>query len=206
MSVEYFYDLEQNSAAWDEIRRGIVTSSELKCVLAKGRGNEPSVTRRKYMLDLIADRLGAAPSDRYTNHQMERGHLMEQDACDSYAFLYDADPLPIGFVKNGETGASPDRLLGDNGLLEIKTKDRHRQLECLLSVNVPAEHIRQLQGQLWICEREFVDFVSYWPGLELFVRRVHRDEALIKSIELGVTMFLNEMKELMETLARREAA
>lgn len=206
MTAEYFYDIEQNSPEWDALRRGIVTSSELKCVLAKGRGREPSITRRKYMLDLIADRLGAAPSDRYTNAQMERGHILEQEAVDAYAFLYDADPAPIGFVRNGEIGASPDRLLGDNGLMEVKTKDRHRQLECLLSDEVPSEHIRQLQGQLWICEREWVEFVSYWPGLDLFVKRVHRDETQIKSIELGVTMFLNEMYELMEKLTQRKAA
>lgn len=206
MSAEYFYDIAQNSPEWDSIRRGIITSSELKSVLAKGRGKEPSITRRKYMLSLIADRLGAAPSDRYTNQQMERGHLLEQEAVDAYAFLYDAEPQLIGFVRNGEIGASPDRLLGDNGLMEVKTRDRHRQLECLLSDEVPAEHIRQLQGQLWICEREYVEFVSYWPGLELFVKRVERDEKLIKSIELGVEMFLNEMNELMEAITKRKAA
>lgn len=206
MTAEYFHDIEQNSPEWDELRRGLVTSSELKTVLSQGRGRQPSVTRRKYMLNIIADRLGAAPSDRYTNHQMERGHLMEQEAVDAYAFLRDQEPALIGFVRNGECGASPDRLIGGNGLLEIKTKDRHRQLECLLSGKVPTEHDAQLQGQLWICEREWVDFVSYWPGLDLFVCRVHRDEKKIKSIELGVTMFLNEMKELMQTLTRREAA
>lgn len=200
MTAEYFFNIAQNSPEWDNIRRGLITSSEMKTVLMSGKGSQPSVTRRKYMLNLIADRLGAAPSDRYVNHQMERGHRMEQEAVDAYAFLYDAEPQLIGFVRNGECGASPDRLLGDNGLLEIKTKDRHRQLECLLSDKIPSDHIKQLHAQLWICEREWVDFASYWPGLELFVKRVHRDEKLIKSIELGVTMFLNEMHELMATL------
>lgn len=200
MTAEYFYDVAQNSPEWDELRRGIITSSELSTVLSQGRGRQPSITRRKYMLQLIADRLGAAPSDRYVNNQMERGHLMEQEAVDHYAFMTDVEPTLIGFVRNGEVGASPDRLVGDSGLLEIKTKDRHRHLECLLSGEVPSEHHAQLQGQLWICEREWVDFVSYWPGLTPFIKRVHRNEPEITSIRLGVEMFLREMHELMGRL------
>lgn len=198
--VEYFYDVEQNSPEWDALRRGLVTSSEFHTVLAKGRGNQPSVTRRKYMLNLIADRLGAAPSDRYVNHQMERGHAMEAEAIALYEFMRDAETARVGFVRNGTVGASPDRLRDEAGLVEVKSKDRHRQLECLISGKVPAEHMVQLQGQLWVCEREWVDFVSYWPGLDLFVKRVHRDDSEIERISNGVDLFLSEMNQLLESL------
>lgn len=198
MSAEYFYDIEQNSPEWDEMRAGLVTSSEIGTVLASGRGSAPSKTRRKYMLNLIADRLGAAPSDRYVSAQMERGHAMEQEAADAYALLTDDDPQLIGFVRNGETGASPDRLIGDNGLLEIKTKDRHRQLECLLQEGIPAEHLPQLYGQLWICEREWVDFCSYWPGIKPVIRRLYRNDKEIARIKEGVDKFLDELHGLME--------
>jgi hypothetical protein len=79
------------------------------------------------------------------------------------------------------------------------------QIELLLDGNVPSEHEAQLQGQLWVAEREWVDFVSYWPGLDLFVKRVYRDETKIKSIELGVEMFLSEMLEVMAKLEARAA-
>lgn len=205
MKPEYFYDIDQNSPEWNEIRRGVVTSSEFSTVLAKGRGGKPSVTRRKYMLSIVADRLGAAPSDRYTNAQMERGHLLEADAVNEYTFLTDRETQLIGFVRRGDAGASPDRLVGDNGLLEVKTKDRHRQLECLLAGEVPSEHRVQIQGQLWVCEREFCDFVSYWPGLDLFVKRVERDEKEIKRIEEGVAAFMAEVRVTMQELQEKAA-
>jgi hypothetical protein len=199
------FTCEQNSAEWHQCRMGIPTASEFATVLMQGKKKgEPSVTRRKYLLTLIGERLTGNPSgELYTNRHMERGHAMEPEARRLYCFAKDVEPQQVGFIRNGEKGASPDSLVGNDGMLEIKTKLPHLQLELLLSKEVPKEHEAQLQGQLWVAEREWVDFVSYWPGLEPFIKRVYRDEIAIKSIELGVEMFLNEMHELM---ARLEAA
>lgn len=200
--MEIFWDIEQGTEEWHELRRGIVTASEFSTVLAHGKGGKgtPSVTRRKYMLTLISDRIGGAPSDGYSNRQMERGKAMEADALRLYHALH-AEPTRVGFVKrNDDVGCSPDAFVGDSGMVQVKTAEPAIQLERVLKPALPAEHVCQVQGELWVCEREWSDFVSYWPGLPLMVTRVYRDETQIKSIELGVEMFLNEMQELMAQL------
>lgn len=203
MRRQYFYDVMQGSHAWLELRRGVVTASELHCVLANGKKgkDDPSKTRRKYMLTLIADRLGGQMAESYSNAHMERGKALEAEALAAYAFSRDVDPELVGFVKMGDdVGCSPDALIGENGMVQIKTALPHLQLERLLAPEFAGEHIAQIQGELWVCDREWSDLVSYWPGLPLVVNRVYRDEAKIKSIELGVMMFLNEMQELMNQL------
>ncbi len=201
MSVQIF-DCEQNSPEWDALRHGCITASRFKDVMSKGRGSAPSKTRRTYMLSLAAERLGGASADHYTNSHMERGHLLEPEARKMYAFIKDVDPKLVGFVKNGEIGASPDALIGSDGLLEIKTKLPHLQLDCLLANKVPAEHIKQCQGQLWITQREWLDFVSYWPGLDIFIKRMHRDERLIAEIKIAVEQFDAELNKLVEQLRK----
>lgn len=200
--MEIFWDIEQGTPEWHELRRGIVTASEFHTVLAHGKGGKgtPSVTRRKYMLNLISDRMGGAPSDGYSNRQMERGKAMEADALRLYNALY-APTERVGFVKrNDDVGCSPDAFVGDSGMVQVKTAEPCIQLERVLNPALPAEHVCQVQGELWVCEREWSDFMSYWPGLPPMVVRVYRDETQIKSIELGVEMFLNEMHELMAQL------
>jgi len=202
--MEIFWDIEQGSEAWHDIRRGVVTASKFATVLAHGRKKgDPSVMRRQYMLTLISDRMGGAPSDSYESRAMARGKTMEADALLLYHALH-AEPMRVGFVKrNDDVGCSPDAFVGDTGMVQIKTAQPDIQLERVLKPELPAEYRCQVQGELWVCEREWSDFVSYWPGLPLMVVRVYRDEKDITSIELGVEMFLNEMHELM---ARLEAA
>ena len=206
MSVEII-DCAQNSDEWMKARMGIPTASEFSTVMAKGRGGKgESKTRRTYMLKLIGERLTGELSDGYTNHHMERGHAMEEEARNAYAFMTDNDPKLVGFVRNGEKGASPDSLIDENGLLEIKTKLPHLQLDVLLADKLPPEHKAQVQGQIWIAEREWADFVSYWPGLPLFVKRVNRDDDYIKTLSDEVDKFLAELHELMESINQRYAA
>ncbi len=203
--MEIFWDVQQNTDEWYALRRGMVTASEFSTVLAHGKNGKgsPSVTRRKYMLTLISDRIGGAPSDGYSNRQMERGKVMEADALQLYHALH-AEPTRVGFVKrNDDVGCSPDAFVGSEGMVQVKTAEPAIQLERVLKPELPAEHLIQVQGEMWVCERAWSDFVSYWPGLPLMVVRVYRDETAIKSIELGVELFLNEMQELM---ARLEAA
>jgi hypothetical protein len=178
-----------------------VTASEFSTVLAQGRKKgDPSIERRKYMLTLISDRMGGAPADSYSNRHMERGKAMEGDALTLYHALH-AEPTRVGFVKrDDDVGCSPDAFVGNYGMVQVKTAQPNIQLERVLHPGLPNEYLAQVQGELWVCEREWSDFVSYWPGLPLMVVRVPRDEVKIKSIELGVTMFLNEMQELMQQL------
>ncbi len=197
MELEIF-DCIQGSPEWHLCRAGIPTASEFSTVMARGRGGGESITRRKYMLTLIGQRLTGKVEEGYTNGHMERGKEMEQEARDLYAMVADVEPQKVGFMRRGDAGASPDSLIGNDGLLEIKTKLPHLQLECLLSDEVPSEHVAQVQGQLWISAREWLEFVSYWPGIRLFRKRVYRDEAYIARLKVAVDDFNSEMLELLE--------
>lgn len=187
-------ECEQGSEAWYRARAGIPTASMFDAVLAKGRGGGESKTRRTYMLKLIGERLTGQPMESYSNDHMERGKVMEEEARQLYALVRDVEPQPVGFMRRGEAGASPDALIGADGLLEIKTKAPHLQLECILADRLPPEHVAQVQGQLWISGRSWCDFVSYWPGLPLFRTRVERDETYIAGLKVAVTEFLDEME------------
>ena len=200
------FDMPQGSEEWFAIRRGIVTASEFGTLLMSGRGGGDSKTRRTYMLKLMGERLTGDPMYHYSNDHMERGHDQEPDARNLYAFQTDLEPVPVGFIKNGPVGCSPDSLVGDKGMLEIKTKLAHLHLEVLLGETVPNEHMAQIQGQLWVAEREWCDFVSYCPKLPIFVKRVERDEAFIDRIKKAVDLFERELVTLMNVVQPQEAA
>ena len=187
---------EQGTPEWFEARRGVVTASEFASVLSNGRGKAPSVTRRKYMLRLVGERITGEVAETYSNAHMERGNLMEPDARAAYEFESGNTVEQVGFVRNGDVGCSPDCFVGEDGLLEIKTKLPHIQIDVLLSGEVPPEHKPQIQGQLWVCDRKWLDFVSYWPGLPVFIKRVERDEEYIATLAAKVTDFLEEMQSV----------
>jgi hypothetical protein len=199
MSIEIF-DCEQGSPEWYACRLGIPTASEFDTVMARGKGGGESKTRRTYLLKLAGERLTEQPMYSYSNDHMERGKEMESEARGLYEMVTDYDLHTVGFVRNGDAGASPDSLVGDDGAVEIKTKLAHLQLECLLADRVPSEHVAQLQGQLWITGRKWVDFVSYWPSLPLFVKRVYRDENLIATIAAEVEKFNGDLAQIVNQI------
>ena len=200
-------DVEQGTEQWKQARAGMPTASKFADVLAKGEGK----TRRTYMLKLIGERLTGELSEGYSNGHMERGNEMEPEARDAYAWHADVEPVQVGFVRNttlidlGPVGCSPDSMIGDAGLLEIKTKLPHIQCEVLLKGEVPTEHLKQIHGAIWVCEREWCDFVSYWPGLPTFIKRVYRDEKIITDLKTGITDFYAEMLSLEEQIRSKYA-
>ena len=195
---------EQGSEAWFRERLGLPTSSMFATVLAKGVGKAESKTRRTYLMKLAGEILTGEPMDAYSNHHMERGKIMEAEARGFYAFMQDAEPEPVGFIRNGDTGASPDALLGQDGLLEIKTKLPHLLIDLILKDKFPPEHKAQCQGQLWVAEREWLDLVVYWPKLPLFVKRVTRDEKYIEDLAAAVDDFNGDLQEMVGRIRRYE--
>ena len=187
---------DQNSAQWHEARRGMVTASRFKDVLAKGEGK----TRRSYMLQLAGELLTGEPHEGFMTADMERGHEMEPDARNMYALMTDANPELVGFIRNGAKGCSPDSLVGDVGMLEIKTKLPHLLIDVLLRDEFPAEHKAQCQGALWVAEREWIDIAVYWPRLPLFIKRAYRDEAYIAGLAAAVDAFNAELAETVERI------
>ncbi len=198
------FNCEQGTPDWFNVRKGIPTASEFATVMANGKGGAPSKTRRTYMLKLLGERLTGEPMESFTNEHMERGKKMEEEARLAYSLASDCDLSKIGFVRRNDViaGASPDSLVDANGLLEIKTKLPHLQLAVLEDDEVPTDHIAQIQGQLWITGREWVDFVSYWPKLPMFTKRVYRDESYISRLMAEVSRFNAELEELQSKYQR----
>ena len=195
MELDIFND-EQGSEAWLSRRAGIPTASMFGTIMAKGVKGGESKTRRTYLLKTAGEILTGKPSESFTNVHMDRGHVMEPDARNLYAMVADVEPELVGFLRRGRAGGSPDSLVGADGLLEIKTRLPHLQLEVLLADEVPSEHRAQIQGCMWISGRQWCDFVSYWPGLPLFIKRAERDEEYINRIASAVAEFNAELDML----------
>lgn len=194
--MQVFTDLEQGSPEWFAARAGIPTASKFATVMAKGEGK----TRSEYMRKLAGEILTGEPSEQFGNIHTERGNAMEDEARETYAFINDAEIQRIGFIRNGNRGASPDSLVGANGGLEIKTALPHIQIDRLERDRLPPEHKAQVQGNLWIAEREWWDFVSYWPRLPVLTVRVYRDEEYIKTLSDEIDRFNDELAALVERI------
>jgi hypothetical protein len=173
------FDFEQGSPEWFEARMGIPTASEFSTVMAKGKDGGASVGRATYLHKLAGEILTGEPMDNYSNAYMERGKEFEDEARRLYAFMQDVDPVRVGFIRNGDAGCSPDSLIGEKRGLEIKVALPHIQIERLKKGTLPPEHRAQVQGSIWLCERDGWDFVSYCPKLPLLIVPVDRDDGYI---------------------------
>ncbi len=145
---------------------------------------------------------------------MERGIEMEAEARAWYAMAQDQDVEQVGFVwldDRVQVGCSPDGLVGEHGGLEIKCPAPHTHVGYLLEQKLPTDYIPQVQGSMWVCDRQWWDFLSYCPGIEPLVIRVERDEEYIDKLAGLLDKFLAELlaerEELMSRgYAPREAA
>lgn len=193
---------EQNSAEWYTARLGIPTASEFAAVMAKGEGK----TRLAYMRKLAGEIITGEPAEGYNNAAMDRGKVMEADARAEYEFVTGNEVTLVGFVRNGRAGASPDGLIYPHGTLELKTKFPHLLIECIERGELPPEHRAQVQGALWITEREFCDFVAYWPGMPLFRVRVPRDDGYIANLAGEVARFCDDLDAMVDRVRNWRAA
>lgn len=192
------FDCDQSSPEWFEARRGLPTASMFSAILAKGEGK----TRKSYLHRLAAEIVTGDPGEAFTSPVLERGKIMEAEARALYEFLSDEPLQQVGFIRNGTVGASPDSLVGGKGGLEIKTQRADLLVETLFKDQVPTEHIAQVQGNIWVSEREWWDLVVFWPRMPLFKKRVYRDEAYIKNLAAEVARFNDD---LATTVARLKA-
>lgn len=194
-------DCKQGEPEWFAARIGVATASNFSKVLAKGQG----VTRSRYLMQLLAEVATGQKADSYTSAQMQWGIDNEPEARQAYEMMFDVDVQQVGFCKHSaRIGASPDGLVGDRGLLEIKCPDTVTHLETIFSGKAPTEYKAQMQGQIWVCERDWCDFVSYDPrvvnGNPFFCVRVNRDEEYIKTLDAEVNRFVEELEALIARL------
>ena len=194
--------LEQGTDEWKLARLGYVSASNLDAVMARGKSGE-AITRKKYKVRLAAERLTGEITESYSNSAMEWGIVNEEKAAMAYEVSNDTLLDRTGFWKHPTIpwlGCSPDRLVNGNNGVEIKCPDSSTHVDYWLNKQVPAEYVKQVQGQIWVMGWEWCDFVSYDPRMpeknRLLVIRAYRDEALIKQMEEEVKKFLEEVEQL----------
>jgi len=191
--------MEQGTEAWFNIRIGKVTASRVADVLAKTKTGY-STTRDNYMAQLVCERLTGLKGESFTNAAMQHGTETEPLARAAYEARYDVLVDEVGFVSHPTiemSGASPDGLVGDDGLIEIKCPNTATHIETLLSESVPNKYYTQMQFQIACTGRKYCDFVSFDnrlpTELQMFVKRVPRDDVYIRLIEDEIVKFLNEL-------------
>ena len=192
-------EITQGSPEWHALRLGKVTASRVADVVAKTRTGW-GASRANYMAELIAERLTGSVADRFTNAAMQWGNETEAEARAAYQFQTDAEVVEVGFVPHpdiAESGASPDGLVGEMGLVEIKCPNTATHIDTLLNQKVPAKYITQMQWQMACTGRYWCDFVSYDPRLPpemaIWIKRVDRDEDRITELQDMVREFLAEL-------------
>jgi YqaJ-like recombinase protein len=203
VSAIEIFECEQGSPEWFSVRLGMPTASEFATLLSTGRGGGESKTRRTYLYKLAGERITGTPMESYTNKYMERGKALEPEARDYYQFLTNSKLQRVGFIKNTNKGCSPDSLIGNDGMLEVKTEAPHLLIERLETDKLPDDHYAQLQGNLWVSEREWIDALIYFPGMPASLKRVFRSDEYIKNLAIAVDKFNDELDSLVERIKAR---
>lgn len=203
---------EQRSELWFKERLGCVSSSCIADVLARPKkGSGEASTRRNLKARLVTELLTGKHDDGYTNWEMERGIRLEPLAVVEYELHTGFDMESVGFVphpKIKRAGASPDRLIGDDGLLETKCPNMANHYDYLMDGIVPVQYRKQMFWEMACTGRQWADFVSYHPSLpahlQLFVARLKRDAVEIGEIEAEVIKFNAEIDEILLKLPKGE--
>jgi putative phage-type endonuclease len=163
------------------------------------------------MTELLVERVTGVPTEHYVNAAMQWGTDQEPNAREEYEIRYGVEVELVGYVAHPEmdyAGASPDGLVGDDGLIEIKCPATATHIETILGGKVPRKYLLQMQWQMSCTDRQWCDFVSYDPRIDdarlnLYCTRVQRDDALIAEIEAEVRKFEQELQIMQERLMDR---
>ena len=197
-------DCKQRSQAWMDARLGIATASQFKRILTPA--GKLSKSRDEYLGELLAEFcLGEEIRQFGGTEWTDRGLVLEPEALKYYSFQRDTMPEKVGFIYKDESrlaGCSPDGLVGEDGLLEIKAPMAGTHLLWLVRGICPAAHMPQVQGQLWVTGRAWCDFMSYYPGLPELLVRVHPDAEYQGALDQHMPVFLGEIVEGRERLAK----
>lgn len=207
---------EQRTEEWYAARCGKATASRIADVVAKTKTGW-GASRANYKAELVTERLTGLPCEHYRSPKMIRGEELEPEARAAYEFFANVDVETVGFIDHPRiamSGASPDGLVGKDGLVEIKCPDTSTHIETLLGGSLSGEYVKQVQWQMACTGRAWCDFVSYDPrmpeAMRLYIQRVKRDDAAIAELEKNVELFLREVDlivtELREKFGMERAA
>lgn len=197
---------EQRTAEWFQARLGKVTASRVADVIAKTKTGY-SASRENYMAQLVVERLTNTQAETFTNAAMQWGTDQEPFARAAYELKMGVMVDETGLVDHPTipmAGASPDGLIGEDGLVEIKCPNTATHIDTLLTQTVPAKYITQMQFQMACTGRQWCDFVSFDPRMpqkaQIFIKRVLRDDLFIKEVESEIKKFLAEVSAKVDQL------
>jgi putative phage-type endonuclease len=199
MTIEYYYDVIQGSEEWLALRCGLLTASEMKLVVTPTLKIANNDKTRSHVYELAAQRITGYVEPSYISDDMLRGMDDEHRAKEVYKKHY--SPIKeVGFVVNKikwvTMGCSPDGLVGDDGIIECKSRRQKYQLETIANDEVPSEYIIQIQTILMITERKWCDFVSYSGGMPMFVKRVEANKEIQDAIIQAAMDFEDKVTEV----------
>lgn len=200
--------MDQRTDEWFAARLGKVTASRVADVIAKTKTG-PSASRENYATQLVLERLTNKQAESYTNSAMQWGTETEPMARQAYELKRGLFVNETGFVDHPTIemcGASPDGLVGADGLIEIKCPNSATHMETILNQKVPAKYIPQMMWQMSCTGRNWCDFVSFDPrfpeNLQIFIERVIYDPTYVRMLELEITQFLDEVTKKVEILRK----
>jgi len=204
--------MEQRTEEWYASRIGKVTASRVADIVAKTKTGY-SASRAKYMGELLCERLTGSRGDTYQNAAMVWGVNTEPQARVAYEAFLGELVEEVGFIPHPTiemAGASPDGLVGEEGLVEIKCPTTITHIDTLLSITIPQQYMTQMQWQMACTSRKWCDFVSYDPRLpehmQMFIHRVERDNKMIAELEGEVVKFIEEMESKIDLLGANKGS
>ena len=212
MAITIHRDLEQGTEPWLAARLGLITASEMSLLLTPTMKTADNDKVRAHVWELLAQRITGHIEPRYINDDMMRGIESEPIAREIYAeqVAVDYEVEQVGFITNDEfgftIGYSPDALVGDDGLWECKAPRQKTQIETIVSGEIPAGHILQVQTGLLVSGRSWIDFSSYHGGMYMPTYRAYPDEKLHEAILGSAGAFEAKIAEKMEEYERRVSA
>ena len=197
--ITYHDNVEQGSDAWLQMRCGLLTASEMKHIITPTLKIANNDKTRAHAYELAFQRITRHVEPQYVSDAMLRGQEDEIYAREAYREHF-APVTEVGFVTNDKLGFtigySPDGLVGDDGLIEIKSRPGKYQVQTIATDEVPEEYVLQLQTALLVTERKWIDFVSYCGGLPVFVKRVEPDADVQEAIIAAATGFEQRVAEI----------
>lgn len=190
-----YHFMGQYSADWEKVRLGLPTASGFEKIITPT--GKQSAQWKKYCHVLIAERFLGRRMETYMSPFMEAGHELEADAMTQYELMRNLETVEVGFVTtdDGKLGCSPDRLVGDDGLLELKCPKPNTQIDYIIDDELGKDYYPQLQGQLFITERKWVDIMAYHPEIPPVIIRMHRDEGYIDCMRMHLAKAVGYIDE-----------
>jgi hypothetical protein len=202
MTITVFHDLVQGSDEWFAARCGLLTASEMKLIITPTLKAASNDKERTHLYELLAQRITGYVEPSYISESMLRGQVDEITARELYAEHY-APVQTVGFVTNDEwgftLGCSPDGLVGDDGMIECKSRAQKYQIRTIADLAVDPDFVIQLQTGLLVIKREWNDHISYSAGLPMLTLRVHPDPVIQNAIIETAGAFEQRLAEKMKS-------